>query len=118
MTLVNVMGLNYYLVYIKQTGEVLFNHADAKKILDTMRHMTKGINEPIARLCSEVASETDDYRKMDEYSQLLQKSIVSILKTEEEKDVQSLFKAGGTTALVDKIKGIEDFKLISFFIVK
>lgn len=119
---VNVDKLNrlhpYYLVYIKQSGEVFLNHADAKKILDIIRHMAKGITEPITRLCEELSSETDDYRKMDKYSQLLQKSIASILKTEEEKDVQSLFKSGGTTALADKIKGIEDFKLISFFIVK
>jgi hypothetical protein len=48
----------------------------------------------------------------------LQKSISSILKTEEEKDILSLFKAGGTTALQSKIKGIEDFKLISFVVIK
>lgn len=33
-------------------------------------------------------------------------------------EVLSLFKSGGTTALKDKFKGIEDFKLISFLIVR
>jgi hypothetical protein len=55
---------------------------------------------------------------MDAYSLLLKQSITTILQTEEEKEVLSLFKAGGTTALKDKIKGIEDFKLISFLIVR
>ncbi len=121
-TTVNIDKLNrlhpYYLVYIKQTGEILYSHTDAKKILDIMRHLAKGVTEPIVRLCDELYHETADYKNMSVYSQLLQKSIASILKTEEEKEVLSLFKAGGTTALVDKIKGIEDFKLISFFIVK
>lgn len=108
----------YYLVYIRENGEVIYSHSDAKKILDIMRYLSKGIKEPITNLCGELSAETDDYRKMDKYSGLLQKSIASILKTEESKDIQSLFKSGGTTALVDKIKGIEDFKLVSFFIVK
>jgi len=41
-----------------------------------------------------------------------------MLNTEEEKEGVSVGKAGGTTALVNKFKGIEDFKLISFLIVK
>lgn len=108
----------YYLVYIKQDGTVLFNHAEAKKVLDILRFISKGLKEPLTKLCKEFSEETNEYRKMDTYSQLLQKSIASILKTEEEKDVLSLFKSGGTTALRDKLKGIEDFKLISFIIVR
>ncbi len=69
-------------------------------------------------ICKILSEETDEYHKMDTYSSLLKQSISSILQTEEEKEVLSLFKAGGTTALKDKIKGIEDFKLISFLIVR
>ena len=39
-------------------------------------------------------------------------------KTEDEKEVLSLFKAGGTTALGNKLKGKEDFKLISFVVIR
>ncbi|MDZ7847392.1 MAG: hypothetical protein U5L96_11815 [Owenweeksia sp.] len=42
-----------------------------------------------------------------------------MVQTEEEKEVLSLFKSGGTTAaLQEKVKGIEDFKLVSFLIVR
>ena len=41
-----------------------------------------------------------------------------MLEKEEESEVLSLFKAGGTTALKEKIKGIEDFKLVTFLIVR
>ena len=49
---------------------------------------------------------------------LLKKSIASILETEDEKEVLSLFKSGGTNVMKEKFKGIEDFKLISFLIIK
>lgn len=118
---VNINKLNrlhpYYLVYIKSTGDLLLSHVDSKKILDAMRMLCKGKSEPIADICSELSLETDDYHNMEAYSELLKKSISTILRTEEEKEVLSLFKSGGTTALSGTFKGIEDFKLVSFLIV-
>lgn len=108
----------FYLVYIKQSGEILLGHTDSKKILDSMRMLGKGKSEPIMDLCRELSSETNEYQEMSSYSSLLRQSIRSIMQTEEEKAVISLFKSGGTTALNDKFKGIEDFKLISFLIVR
>ena len=119
---VNINKLNrlhpYYLVYVNETGEVLINHVDSKKILDSMRALCKGITTPITALCEQVNRETDEYHKMDKYSDLLKKSISSILQKEEEKEVLSLFRSGGTSAINNKFSGIEDFKLISFLIVK
>jgi SNF2 family DNA or RNA helicase len=119
---VNINKLNrlhpFYLVYMKSSGDVALNHVEPKKILDAMRKASKGIKKPIVDLCNNLSIETDDYEKMDTYSQLLKQSISTILQREEEKDVMSLFQSGGTTALQDKLKGIEDFKLISFLIVK
>lgn len=83
-----------------------------------MRMLCKDKYEPILDLCKTISEETDDYHKMDVYSSLLKQSIGSMLQIEEEKEVRSLFKSGGTTALTDKIKGVEDFKLISFLIVR
>jgi len=121
-TNVNIDKLNrlhpYYLIYIKSEGELFLNHVESKKILDAIRMLAKGKTEPLADLCRALSEETDEYHSMDAYSQLLKQSIGSILRTEEEKEVFSLFKAGGTTALRDKFKGVEDFKLISFLIVR
>ena len=119
---INIDKLNrlhpYYLLYLSKDGTLIHNHIAAKKILDKLRLLCKGHKEPIYDLCDLLSAETNEYRKMDAYSGLLRKSISSILETEEEKDVLSLFKSGGTTALTNSIKGIEDFKLISFIIVK
>lgn len=119
---VNINKLNrlhpYYLVYMKNSGELQLGHVESKKILDAVRMLCKGKSEPLTELCKTLSEETDEYHKMDAYSLLLKQSISTILRTEEEKEVLSLFKSGGTTALTDKFKGIEDFKLISFLIVR
>ena len=119
---ININKLNrlhpFYLVYILNSGRIFLNHIESKKILDAIRMLCKGINEPITELCKNLSAETDEYHKMDAYSLLLKKSIQSILHTEEEKEIISLFKAGGTSTTKDKFKGIEDFKLVSFLIIR
>ena len=119
---ININKLNrlhpYYLVYIKNSGELIINHIESKRILDAMRMLCKGVTSPIIELCEKISAETDDYHEMDKYSDLLKKSIGTILQKEEEKEVLSLFNSGGTTMLSNAIRGIEDFKLISFLIVR
>jgi len=119
---VNINKLNrlhpYYLVYIDKGGNILRGHVESKKILDAFRSLCKGENQPIESLCHQLNTETDDYHDMTLYSNLLKESIHSILNKEEEKDIKSLFTSGGTTALTGKVKGVEDFKLVSFLIVK
>lgn len=109
----------YYLVYMKQNGEVMMNHLQAKKILDTLRLLCKGKTVPEEELCALFNRETNEGRQMDTYSHLLEKSISVILNKEEEKGIASLFKAGGTSfGVLGETKGLEDFKLISFLIVR
>ena len=40
------------------------------------------------------------------------------MDTKEESDIDSLFRAGGTTALLSEVKGIDDFELVAFVVVK
>jgi len=119
---VNINKLNrlhpYYLVYIDEVGNYIQKHVDSKKILDAFRTLCRGKIAPDETLCQLINEETDDYHEMTFYSDLLKQSISSVLATEEEKAIKSLFTAGGTTALREKIKGIEDFKLVSFLIIK
>jgi hypothetical protein len=119
---VNIDKLNrlhpFYLVYINSDGEIVLNHVESKKILDALRMLCKGKSEPIIELCKIIGDETDEYHDMSPYSNLLKSSISSILNKEEEKEILSLFSSGGTTALADKLKGVEDFKLISFLIIQ
>jgi len=62
--------------------------------------------------------ETKDGHKMQHYSHLLQKAVESIISVKEERDIDSLFSVGETTALENNIKGLDDFELITFLVLK
>jgi len=108
----------FYLVYISESGEVTTNHIDVKKTLDLLRALCKGQSTPIMEACRSFNQATNDGRKMDMYSRLLEEAIRSIVQVKEENDLDSLFTAGGTTALVDSIKGLEDFELVAFVVIR
>lgn len=108
----------FYLVYIREDGEIISNHLNVKNTLDILRAITKGKSEPIKRAYEEFNEETDDGKKMDKYSTLLNQSIESIINVKDEKDVDSLFSEGGTTALVNNVKGLDDFELLTFTVIK
>ncbi len=119
---INIDNVNqmhpFYLVYIKNNGEVISNHINVKNTLDILRIMCKGNSKPIKEVYELFNEETNDGKDMDKYSDLLNKSIQSIINLKEEKDVDSLFTEGGTTALINNIKGLDDFELISFIVIK
>ncbi len=108
----------YYLIYIDMDGKVLINHREVKKVLDHLRSACKDRPEPIPSLYRPFNRETRDGRKMTIYSQLLKEAINSMISLKEEKDIDSLFTAGGTTALLNTISGLDDFELVAFLIVR
>ena len=89
-----------------------------KSRLDKMRLLCKDKDIPIRELVSDFNRETENGKSMDRYSKLLSDSIHSIVTIKDEKDVASLFKAGGTTALTNQISGLDDFELINFLVIK
>ncbi len=108
----------FYLVYIREDGEINTNHLNVKRTLDILRAIAKGRDEPIKEAYEAFNEETDDGRKMDKYSGLLNQAIESIVQVKDEKEVDSLFTPGGTTALLNNIKGLDDFELLSFVVIK
>ncbi|HRX66699.1 hypothetical protein, partial [Mesotoga sp.] len=106
------------MVYIAENGEVMSNHLEPKKTLDLLRLLCRGKNEPIIELCHEFNIETRDGRDMRKYSDLLQETIASIIDVTTDNALDSLFKAGGTTALKTNITGLDDFELICFVVVR
>jgi hypothetical protein len=108
----------FYLVYISENGELVCDHLSPKKMLDDLRLLCKGKAEPLKDICRSFNQETKDGKDMSKYSKLLQGAIRSIINVKEENDVDSLFKAGGTSALNTQIDGLDDFELICFFVVR
>jgi hypothetical protein len=108
----------YYLVYISWDGEILADHTEVKKLLDLARTSCKVQEIPIPEACRLFNAQTDEGRNMKVYSDLLGKAIRSMIEVKEEKDVDSLFTGGKTTALTGTINGLNDFELISFLVVQ
>ncbi len=119
---VNIDKMNllhpFYMVYIADDGTVICDHLQPKKLLDVMRHVCKGQDKPDKDLCAIINKETCDGRKMQHYSDLLANAIDSIITVKEESDIDSLFTVGETTALLGEVKGLDDFELITFLIIR
>jgi hypothetical protein len=106
------------MVYIGMDGEIICDYLNPKKLLDDVRLLCRGKSEPVQDLCRKFNAETDDGRDMAELSELLSEAINSIIDAKEESDIDSLFSAGGTSALMSDISGLDDFELICFLVVK
>lgn len=108
----------FYMVYISTEGEIVCDYLNPKGLLDDVRLLCRGKSEPIKALCAQFNRETDDGRNMSEMSELLSMAIDSIIDAKADNDIDSLFKSGGTSALMSTVSGLDDFELICFFVVK
>ena len=108
----------FYMVYIGIDGEVICDYLNPKKLLDDLRLLCRGKKEPIKELCQRFNEETDDGRDMTEMSELLSEAINSIIDCKDGSDIDSLFRAGGTSALMSVVSGLNDFELICFLVIK
>lgn len=108
----------FYMVYISNEGEVICDHLSPKQMLDKMRFLCKGKTEPIPELYRQFNKETRDGRNMSEFSKLLGDAIASIIEVKEESDIDSFLGGGQMSFLSNEIKGLDDFELICFLVVR
>lgn len=108
----------YYMVYITDDGQVQLSFLHAKKILDYYKKLCSGKNEVLKELVEGFNKETNDGRRMEHYSDLLEASIENIIGKKQDIGVSSLFSKGGTTMQKSLFDGIEDFELITFLVLK
>ncbi len=108
----------FYMVYIGMDGDVVCDYLNPKQLLDDVRLLCRGKDEPIRSVYTKFNEETDDGRDMAEMSELLSLAIDSIIDTKDESDIDSLFSAGGTSALMSNVSGLDDFELVCFIVIK
>jgi len=108
----------FYMVYIGDHGDVICDHLSPKEMFDKLRLLCKGKTTPVMELCTAFNIETKNGKDMEKYSELLGDAINTIIDVKEESDIDSLFKAGGTSALHTTITGLDDFELICFFVIR
>ena len=108
----------FYMVYISQDSEVIVNHLDPKGLLDRMRHLCRGKSEPILDLCRKFNAETRDGQRMGTYSRLLGDAISSLIATKETTDLFSFLDGDSGSLFGNEVRGLDDFELICFLIVR
>lgn len=108
----------FYMVYIGQDSSVIVNHLEPKDLLDRLRMLCKGKSEPMMELCRKFNGETRDGQRMGTYSRLLGDAIASIVKVKEQSDLFSFFEGDPYALFGNEVRGLDDFELICFLVIK
>ena len=106
------------MVYISEEGSVICNHLNPKNMLDKMRYMCKGHDEPIPEVYRKFNIETKDGRTMKTFNVLLGDAISSIIEVKDESDMDSFLSGETVDFKHGQIKGLDDFELICFLVIK
>lgn len=110
----------YFLVYIRDDGEVRYNFTAPKQVLEIFRAACQGQTEPHARLCEVFDEETGHGQNMSHYSGLLDKAVAAIVTQFGRKNAGNLFTGRGGKLLGNQnaIKSNTDFDLITWLVIK
>ncbi len=109
----------YFLVYVRDDGEVRFTFAQPKQILEMFRLLCAGVKNPYEELCNMFDMKTDNGKNMDHYNDLLMKSISSLSRTYQKKAITELL-SGRSGTLVEQQKQVSnttDFELITWLVI-
>ena len=108
----------FYMVYISESKDMVINHLSPKELLDRFRFLCKGKTSPDMDICREFNRLTRDGKNMKQYSELLNSAISSIITTKEESDIDSFLSGTQGSLFTEEIRGLDDFELICFLVIK
>ena len=108
----------YYMVYVAEDGDIIYNHRQSKKSLDIFKKlgtMNKVIDAAAAQSLNEA---TRNGKDMGAYQFMLEAAIQSVVEKTTEAGIDSLFSRGGTSLTQDHFSSLEDFEVISYLIIR
>ncbi len=107
----------HYLVHVGDDGGVLLSFIQAKQVLDRLKKLCSGRDQPDAEACGRFDRATRDGEHMAATQKLLGAAVAAIVGKKEERAVTSLFTPGGTHAKKGEFQGINDFEVVAFLVV-
>jgi superfamily II DNA or RNA helicase len=116
-----VGGLDpFFLVYARDDGSIRHGFASPKTILDAMRALCLGRNEPFEALCQAFDVETQKGEAMDSYDTLALAAVESIRGTYAARALGSLAASRGSklTEAAQQPRHQDDFELITWLIIR
>ena len=108
----------YYMVYVAEDGNIIYNHLQSKKSLDIFKKlcsMNKVVDDTAVQ---DLNDATRNGKDMGAYQFMLETAIQSVIGKTEEKGIESLFSRGGTSLTQDHFSSLEDFEVISYLIIR
>lgn len=108
----------WYLVYVESDGSPFITCVNPQKCLQAMASLCKSATDPDPALCAAMNRETRNGRDMRAWTALLADAVNSIAGSREESDIASLFKPGGTSALENPVRNLDEFELVCFLAIK
>jgi Helicase conserved C-terminal domain/PLD-like domain/SNF2-related domain len=117
----------YYLVYVRNDGEVRYNYTNAKQILEIFRILCQDKNVPYEALCDIFNQETNDGGDMETYNVLLKNAVEAIQKMLQKRNFAQLSSGTGNRSAIliptkssdeDKQNKTNQFELITWLVIK
>lgn len=110
----------YFLVYIREDGEVRYTFAQPKQILEMYRLLCADVKKPYEDLCTLFDKQTDNGTDMTQYNDLLQKAVNSLTLTYRKRAVRNLVAGRGGTLIKPQkqVRSITDFELITWLVIQ
>ena len=110
----------YFLVYIREDGEVRFTFAQPKQILELYRLLCTGVKNPYEELCALFDEQTENGENMTQYNDLIEKAIQSLSSIYKKRAIGQLLSSRGGVLpkQAEQIDKTTDFELITWLVIK
>ena len=110
----------FYLVYVRDSGEVAYGFAQAKQVLDVYRALCLGQAAAYDELYAMFDRETESGQKMEQYEALLSKAIESITSQFSSRNIGNLLSNRGAKLVAEPVveNADSDFELITWLLIK
>lgn len=111
----------YFLVYVRDNGDIRYTFAQPKQILEIYRLLCSGKTQPYEELCHLFNQRTNNGYNMEEPSDLLEQAVNSISRSFTKRVANGLFNAGKKAVIPTKEKQVTkttDFELITWLIIQ
>ncbi|MDA8002718.1 MAG: ATP-dependent helicase, partial [Alphaproteobacteria bacterium] len=110
---------DYYLVYVRDDGDVRYNYMHAKQTLELFGGLAREQSKPLLRLCDSFDRETDNGRKMGKYNKLLDTAFAAVSRQFELQEAVALVQRDGVlSAESERPRGADDFELVTWLVIK
>ena len=111
----------YFLVYIRNDGQVRFNYTNPKQILEIYRLMCSGKSQAYEDLCDIFNMETNQGEDMKQYTSLLEEAVKEISRVFNKRSNQKITGNDRGAVIIPKSKRISEmnnFELVTWLIIK